>query len=127
MNEAGNASLAVLGVCLLLGVFILGLGDTAVLLLARSRAQVAADAAALAAASELIPGARGDPSEEASRFAAANGGDVVFCRCARGSREAVVKVRVPARFLLIDRLGAGDVGAVAKADVELGDGVARSG
>lgn len=130
MNERGNASLAVLGVCLLLGLFILGLGDTAVLLLARSQAQVAADAAALAAASELIPGASGDPTSEAARFAAANGGSVVFCLCAKGAREAVVKVRVPVQFLLINRLGAGEVGALAKADVQLSESgreIARSG
>lgn len=120
MGDRGNASLAVLGMSLLIGIFILGLGDTAVLLLARSRAQVAADAAALAAASELIPGSSGDPSYQASRFATANGGTLVFCRCAKGSREAVVQVRVPARFLLIDSLGAGDVGALARADVSLG-------
>lgn len=130
MNDRGNASVAVVGVCLLVGVFVLGLGDTAVLLLARSRAQLAADAAALAAASELVPGSLGDPQLEAERFASANGAVLVTCDCPRGAREAVVSVRLPVRFLLIDRLGAGQVGAVAKADVSLGDlraQIARSG
>ncbi len=59
------------------------LGDVAVYLHARSRATVAADAAALAAAPLTFAGfgGSGGPAAEAARFAAENHAVLVSCEC----------------------------------------------
>ncbi len=61
----------------------------------RSRAQSAADAAALAAADELALPTGRDPASLAASYAARNGARLVSCRCAEGSGEALVTVEVP--------------------------------
>lgn len=117
--ERGSASIAVVGLTAVVAVLLLGLADLTGFLLARAKAQTAADAAALAAAGELVPGARGEPSREARRFAQANGGEVIGCECTRGSREAIVRVSVPVRFQLLKVLGVESVQGRARADVDL--------
>jgi secretion/DNA translocation related TadE-like protein len=60
----------------------------------KSRAQAAADAAALAAAQEqLLPSGR-DPGSVAAEYAERNGARVVSCRCPEGGREAMVVVEL---------------------------------
>jgi secretion/DNA translocation related TadE-like protein len=60
----------------------------------RGRAQLAADAAALAAAQELaLPSGRA-PAELAAGYASRNGAVLVACRCETGTDEAVVTVEV---------------------------------
>ncbi len=65
---------------------------------ARTRAAAAADAAALAAAPVTFRpfGATGSPEEEAARFAADNGAELVDCQCAvdrsLASRTVIVEV-----------------------------------
>jgi secretion/DNA translocation related TadE-like protein len=94
-GAAGLLALALGLVALLLGLLVM---DAATYLHARSRAQVAADAAALAAAPVTFRpfGAAGSPAAEAARFAAANGAQLVECRCATDSswNERVVAVEV---------------------------------
>ncbi|MGH2756487.1 MAG: hypothetical protein ACRDI3_01720 [Actinomycetota bacterium] len=59
-----------------------------------ARAQAAADAAALAAIAESLPGGGGQPRVEAVRYAAANGGRVIECLCNPGATAAQVRVAV---------------------------------
>jgi hypothetical protein len=76
---------------LLLGHFSADLAQASAL---RSRAQAAADAAALAAVAESGPYGEGRPQEVAARFARANGARVLECDCDRGAIEMEVAVEV---------------------------------
>lgn len=100
-------------------VLALGIADLGIFLLARARAQTAADAAALAAASELVPGVGHDPRGQAARFAGANGARLLACECRLGARSATVLVAVPVRFLVVRVLGAEEVTGGARAEVDL--------
>jgi hypothetical protein len=60
--------------------------------IARLRAQTAADAAALAAASEAAPYGVGAPGALAREYAEANGGRMLSCDCALGAAMAQVTV-----------------------------------
>jgi hypothetical protein len=66
-------------------------GETTAL---RTRAQTAADAAALAAVAESAPSGGGDPSAVAARFAGLNGGRVIECLCDVGATAMQVRVEV---------------------------------
>ena len=96
--------LALAVVLLVLGLL---LADLSIYLGARSRAQVAADAAALAAAPVTFRpfGADGTAAEEAHRFASVNGGVLIECRCSHDrswrSRTVTVLVSVPADLVLL--------------------------
>ncbi len=103
-------------------VLLAGLGDLAAYLLARTRAQAAADAAALAAAAELIPGIGSEPHAQADRFAALNHGRLVLCECEQGAAEVTVTVAVPVRFVLKGLRGEDSVSAKARAEVVLPEG-----
>jgi secretion/DNA translocation related TadE-like protein len=61
---------------------------------ARAQAQVAADAAALAAAQELVIPSETGPEEAAAQYAERNGGRLVDCLCSPQGREVVVTVEV---------------------------------
>lgn len=75
-----------------------------------ARAQQLADAAALAAVSEDVRG----PRAAATVVVHAGGGSLVACDCDRsGHAEVVVGVAVPG--LVIPRVGAGRVEAIARA------------
>lgn len=118
-GDRGSVSLAIIGLVAVVMVLVLGLGDLGIFLLARSKAQTAADAAALAAAAEQIPGiGRGDPRGEASRFAKINGARLISCECRPGDRAAQVRVAVKVRFGLLMR--SQEVGAHARATVDVG-------
>ena len=73
----------------------------------RARAQYAADAAALAAAGAMVPGAPGDPETEAHRYAAANGAELLSCTCEPAAQAAKVKVSI------------GDATAEARAELDM--------
>jgi secretion/DNA translocation related TadE-like protein len=115
-GSAGVVLLAVAGVLLVLAVLLGGLG---VVLRARTEAAAAADAAALAAAPvTFLPfGAAGSPTEEAGRFAAANGAALVWCRCPvdRSWNERVVEVEV-ARSVTVPPFGTITVWARSRAE-----------
>jgi secretion/DNA translocation related TadE-like protein len=88
-SEGGSAALALPVATVLVVVTSLALGDLGSLMVARARAQTAADAAALAAAVEIAlggPPGPDAPAEQARRLAAANGARLVFCRCPSGPR-----------------------------------------
>jgi D-alanyl-D-alanine carboxypeptidase/Putative Flp pilus-assembly TadE/G-like len=61
---------------------------------ARGRAQAAADAAALAAAQELVLPSGRLIADVAQEYASRHGADVVACRCAPGSDDVVVTVEL---------------------------------
>ena len=66
----------------------------------RTRAQMAADAAALAAVATSVPGLTADPRDVASRFARLNGARLIDCWCRPGDTAMQVEValgRVSAR------------------------------
>jgi hypothetical protein len=70
---------------------------------ARGRAQTAADAAALAAAQELVAPSDIMPGEAAAEYAARNGAHLVECACPVGGREATVIVEVEAELPFLDQ------------------------
>jgi secretion/DNA translocation related TadE-like protein len=69
--------------------------------LARGRAQTAADAAALAAAQEIAIPRGAEPIDVARRFADLNGATLVSCRCDQGASEAVVSVALRVSFVFL--------------------------
>ena len=85
--------------------------------LAASRAQDAADAAALAAAQVADPHGRtpGSPRAAAAQVAAAAGGRLLDCDCRRGQTEVTVSVRMSVGGLLITRYAPREVAATARA------------
>ena len=58
----------------------------------RAHAQVAADAAALAAVATSVPGRSGDPHVEAARFAGLNHARLIDCWCRPGATAVQVEV-----------------------------------
>jgi secretion/DNA translocation related TadE-like protein len=98
-REAGSVSIVVAALVAMILVLGLGAADLAKALVAVSRAQSAADAAALAAAQELALPSGGEPADAASEYAARNGAALIECRCAAGTLEATVSVRVPVGYL----------------------------
>ncbi len=120
-RERGAASLLILAVAVFVVILGLMVADLSVYLAARARAQVAADAAALAAAPVTFRsfGAAGSPADEARRFSAGNGGTLLECRCAPDpswrSRNVTVLVSVPADLVL---LGATEARAWSSAEFD---------
>lgn len=90
--------------------------DITAYLVAASRAQALADAAALAAVASDVPG-HGTRTgiAEAERVVAAGDGRLEACACAAGSEHAQVTVSVAVPGLVIPSLGAGRVAAEAQA------------
>jgi secretion/DNA translocation related TadE-like protein len=94
--QAGGAGVLLCGVMAMAAVLTLGLGRLATAGLAVSRAQTAADAAALAAAGELAAGRNGGEAERiASRTAAANGARLLRCDCGGPAVVVAVTVTLP--------------------------------
>lgn len=101
MRESGSVSvLTVVAVTMLL-VMVPAVIDMGVVVKARAKAHNAADAAALAAAQELVGG--GDPSAAAVKYAAMNGAEVTGLSF--GSESVTVTASVDCRLVFVDRLG----------------------
>ncbi|MFH1330522.1 MAG: Rv3654c family TadE-like protein [Actinomycetota bacterium] len=83
MSDRGGAAVLLVGVAAVVLLLAAALGAVGAYLLARVEAVAAADAAALAAAPvTFLPfGAEGTPTEEAARFATANGARLLSCVC----------------------------------------------
>ena len=103
MNEDGFVSAIVVALLALAGLLCLAVADAANVLLARARAQSAADAAALAAAVAQWPFAGRDeqPSEAAERTATANGATLEACDCTLRADRATVTVSVSTRIRML--------------------------
>jgi secretion/DNA translocation related TadE-like protein len=91
-DERGSVTVIAAGVIVVVLVCTMGVADVGRVLAERSRAQTAADAAALAAAQDLAV-SDGDPAADAASFATMNGADLVSCTCDAGTSEALVQVR----------------------------------
>ena len=120
-QEAERGSITVLSAAVMAALVVLAMGasDVARVLHAASRAQTAADAAALAAAQALAIDEPGpEPTALAGEYAARNGAALETCACDRGTFEASVTVRLQVGDLF---LVAGDrtVRAEARAQVDL--------
>jgi secretion/DNA translocation related TadE-like protein len=115
--ERGSVTIVAAAVVGLVAVLTMGAADVGKALVARERAQAAADAAALAAAQELVMPTGRSPAELAGEYAARNGASLARCACLAGSSEAVVETRVDVGTLL---LVPGDHEAVAVARATVG-------
>lgn len=91
-RQRGSVSVVTVAVLLVTVVLALGCVDVLRVLSAKDRAQTAADAAALAAAQELIMPSERSPAQVAAAYAADNGATLVACRCDAGAMDAVVTV-----------------------------------
>jgi secretion/DNA translocation related TadE-like protein len=91
-TERGSVSVVCAAAICVALVCTMGVADVGRVLVERSHAEAAADAAALAAAQDLALGS-GDPEGSATSFADANGAALADCSCAAGATEAVVTVR----------------------------------
>jgi secretion/DNA translocation related TadE-like protein len=91
----------VAGLLVVVVVTAMGLADVARTLVAASRAQTAADAAALAA-TQTLAFPSGDAAADVARaFAERNGASLVSCTCDLPALEATVAVEVPVGNLLL--------------------------
>ncbi len=94
-SDRGSVSVIAAGVLVAVMVLALGAADVARVLVAASRAQTAADAAALAAAQGLVAPTGVEPSVSAGELAARNGARIRSCVCGAGTLEARVEVEMP--------------------------------
>ena len=100
-GERGSVSVLLAAGILVVLVLVLGVTDLGRVLIARSKARTAADAAALAAADELALPTGADPAALAAEYAKRNGADLTACTCTVGTFEAVVMVEVTTGDLLL--------------------------
>jgi len=98
--QRGSVSILIVVGALLFSLFALAVADLGSMLLARARAQQAADAAALAAVSQQAPVLdQGDDPEGAARdVAERNGATLVSCECEVGTTDATVEVEITPRL-----------------------------
>jgi secretion/DNA translocation related TadE-like protein len=118
--ERGSVSVVVAAGVAMALVVTMGVADVGRALVARSRAEVVADLAALAAAQDLALPSGIDPASSAGAYASANGGRLVSCACPVGATEAVVEVAVAVHGFLLP-LPDREVIARARAVVDLPD------
>ena len=98
--ERGSVTILVAAGALLLSLSALAIADVGAMLLARGRAQAAADAAALAAVTQQAPVlAQGSDPESAARETAEQNGVVLLsCECEVGTSDATVEVELTPRL-----------------------------
>ena len=117
-RERGSVSIVVAAIVLLALVLSVGVADVGRVLVARSHARSAADAAALAAAQELALPSGTDPAGVAADYAGRNGAVLTDCSCAPGTLDATVTVSIVVDgFLLVT--GTRTVTVRARAVVDL--------
>lgn len=100
-GQRGSVSVLLAAGILVVLVLVLGVTDVGRVLIARSKARTAADAAALAAADELALPTGADPAVLAAEYATRNGAHLTACTCTTGTFEAVVMVEVTTGDLLL--------------------------
>jgi Flp pilus assembly protein TadG len=117
-REHGSVSIVVAAIVLLALVLSVGVADVARVLIARSHARTAADAAALAVAQELALPSGADPADVAADYAGRNDAILTDCSCIAGTLDTTVTVTIVVDgFLLVT--GARTVTARARAVVDL--------
>lgn len=120
MADRGAVSIVAMAGALMLCLTALGAADLGSMLLARARAQTAADAAALAAVVAQVPVlAQGeDPEEQARAIAEANGATLLRCDCPVGDPVAEVEVAVEPRLTFVAPWFGRSARATARAEVD---------
>ena len=119
-RERGSVSVVVAAIVLLALVLSAGVADVSRVIIARSHARTAADAAALAAAQELAIPTGADPADVAAAYAERNDAILTDCICTAGTSDATVTVSIVVDgFLLVT--GSRTVTARARAVVEMPD------
>ncbi len=117
-GDRGSVSIVVAAIVLLALVLSVGVADVARVLIARSHARTAADAAALAAAQELALPTGVAPSAVAADYAERNDAILDRCICDAGTLEAIASVSIVLDgFLLVT--GPRTVTSRARAVVDL--------
>ena len=117
-DERGSVSVVVAGLVAIVVVIAMASADVVRVLVAASRGQTSADAAALAAAQSLAFPDDLLPEDRAREYAERNGAALESCVCEPGSFEARVAVRMDVGDLLL--FGSGrSVIAQARAVVDL--------
>ena len=117
-GQRGSVTVIVAALVLLVLVLSLGVADLGHVLVARSHARTAADAAALAVAQELVLPTDRNLVDLATEYATRNGAVVQTCICAAGTLETTVTVTVGVDGLLLIP-GSHTVLASARAVVDL--------
>ena len=117
-RQRGSVSVLLAVGILVVLILTMGVADVGRVLVARSKARTAADAAALAAAHEMALPTGVDPAWLAAEYAARNGATLTACSCEVGTFEADVAVTVSVDGLLLFP-GAHDAVARARAIVDL--------
>ena len=118
--ERGSVSIVVAAAVAFGAILAAFSADVTRVVAARARAQTAADAAALAAAQELIAPSGRRPEELAREYAARHGASVVDCDCGPADDEVVVTVRLDVHLPHLDQVRA--LRAVARAVVAVPNG-----
>jgi hypothetical protein len=122
-DEAGFASLALPVMLWVVTLATVALIDVTAYLVAASRAQSLADAAALAAVSvDAVTPPQGSPRGRASTVVSAGDGRLERCGCRAGTGHASTEVSVHVPGLVLPRLGAARVVAAAEAVLAPPDG-----
>lgn len=118
--QGGSISILVAVGSLLMTLLALAAADLGSMLVARSRSQAAADAAALAAVVQQAPilGQGDDPEGAARDTAARNGASLVSCECAVGTTEATVTVETYPRLSFVEGWFGRSVRATARAELD---------
>ena len=114
--QRGSASMLVIAALGFTAILAMLTADLSRVASARTRAQTAADAAALAAAQELIAPSRESPRQLANEYAERHGAVVTRCECDAASDEALVVVELPVSLPFLGRQST--VQATARAVVE---------
>jgi secretion/DNA translocation related TadE-like protein len=100
-EQRGSVSLIVVALLVVVLIAAMAAADVSTALVAATRAQDAADAAALAAAQEMaVPSGR-RPGDVAAEYALRNASSLTACACDPATFEAVVTVRTQVGRLLL--------------------------
>jgi secretion/DNA translocation related TadE-like protein len=99
-RQRGSVTILVAAGALLLSLSALAVADVGAMLVARGRAQAAADAAALAAVAQQAPilDQGSDPEGAARETAERNGVVLISCACEVGTPDATVEVELTPRL-----------------------------
>ncbi len=100
-SEQGSVTIVTVAFLAVAVVLVMGVTDVAKVLVARERAQTAADAAALAAAQELALPSGLDPCAVAAGYAQVNGAAVLACEIPASGTEVTVTTISDAGPLLL--------------------------
>jgi secretion/DNA translocation related TadE-like protein len=100
-GDSGSVSIVAAVTIAVLAALTMGCADLARALVAVGRADTAADAAALAAAQELVAPTGSAPGSVAAEYAERNGATLMECSCEAGAADVTVAVEVQVGSMLL--------------------------